>query len=244
MKKNKPYTPPRRQPFFSFIKGILRLFLRKPKKIINLAGELNPRSILLANHNAKKGPLYLELYFPLFHCVWGAGEMLGTYKDRFHYLRDVFYMQKRGFNKFIAGFLATFEAIFSPFIYKGMKVLPTYTNGKLLGTINKSVNALNSDAAVMIFPEDSNDGYFEKMTQFFPGFVLLSQIYYQKTGEDIPVYPVYYHLKKRILCIGEPCYVQEYVKQGLKRNQIAEILKDKVNDLYNTYCTDHVPEKA
>ena len=102
MKKNKPYTPPRRQPFFSFIKGILRLFLRKPKKIINLAGELNPRSILLANHNAKKGPLYLELYFPLFHCVWGAGEMLGTYKDRFHYLRDVFYMQKRGFNKFVA----------------------------------------------------------------------------------------------------------------------------------------------
>ncbi len=212
------------------------MFVRKPKKVINLAGELTPRSILLANHNAKIGPLYLEMNFPLYHCLWGAGEMLGNYKERFHYLRDVFYVQKRGFNKFIATVIATFEAFFSIMFYKGMRVLPTYHDGRLLGTINKSIRAINDDVAVMIFPENSDEGYFEEMTQFFPGFVLLAQAYYRKTGVDLPVYPVYYHIKKRILCIGEPCYVHELIEKGLTRDQIAELMKDKVNELYHNYC--------
>lgn len=214
------------------------MFIRKPRKVINLAGELNPRSILLANHSAKKGPLYLEMNFPLYHCLWGAGEMLGSYKERFHYLRDIFYIQKRGFNKFVATVIAVFEAFFSIMLYKGMRVLPTYHNGRLLGTINKSIRALNDDVAVMIFPENSDEGYFDEMTQFFPGFVLLSQAYYHKTGVDLPVYPVYYHIKKRILCIGEPCYVQECIAQGLSRVQIAELLKNKVNELYHKFCVD------
>ena len=239
-KSKKQFNPRRKQPVFKCVKGILRIFLRKPKKIINLAGELNPRSIILANHSAKSGPLHLELYFPIHYYLWGAGEMLGSYKERFHYLRDIFYMQKRGFNKFRATISATFEAIFSPLVYKGMRVLPTYVNGRLLGTINKSMQVLNADASIMIFPENSNDGYFDELIQFFPGFVLLSQIYYKKTGEDVPIYPVYYHIKKRILCIGKPCYVQEYIQQGLNRSQIAEILKDKVNDLYHEYCSDEV----
>ncbi len=204
--------------------------------MINLAGELDPRSILLANHNAKIGPLYLEMNFPLYHCLWGAGEMLGNYKERFHYLRDVFYVQKRGFNKFLATVIATFEAFFSIMFYKGMRVLPTYHDGRLLGTINKSIRAIKDDVAVMIFPENSDEGYFEEMTQFFPGFVLLAQAYYHKTGVDLPVYPVYYHIKKRILCIGEPCYVQELIAKGLSRDQIAELFKDKVNELYHNYC--------
>ena len=238
MKKQRKKQIKRKQPFFSFIKGILRLFKKGPKKIINLAGELNPRAIIIANHSAKAGPLLMELYFPLYHYVWGAGEMLGNYKSRFHYLRDVFYMQKRGFSKFTATIIATFEAIFSPLIYKGMRVLPTFTNGKLLATVNKSIEVLKNDVSVLIFPENSNDGYFEEMTQFFPGFVLLAQLYYHKTGEDVPIYPVYYHPKKRILCIDKPCYVQDYVNKGLSRAQIAEIFKQKVNDLYHNYCSD------
>lgn len=228
----------KKQPIFGVVKGILRLFVKKPKKIINLAGELEKKSILVANHNGKWGPMALEMHFPLYHCVWGAGEMLGTYSERFHYLRDIFYMQKIGLSKRKATSKAWFEAIFNKFIYKGMRILPTYTDGKLLPTINKSVDALNQNAAVLIFPENSNDGYFDELTEFFPGFVLLAQVYYSKTGEDLPVYPVYYQLKKRILCIGKPLYVNELAKQKLSRTQIAEIYRQKVNELYYEYCKD------
>lgn len=163
--------------------------------------------------------------------------MMGDYKSRYHYLRDVFYIQKRGFNKFTATIAAAFEAFFSNCFYKGMRVLPTYKDFRLLGTINKSVSAIENDIPVMIFPENSDSGYFNVMTEFFPGFVLLSQSYKRKTGEDIPVYPVYYHVKKRILCVGEPCYVGKLLESGLNRKQIADLFKQKVNDLYYTYCT-------
>lgn len=236
MKQQKQYKPHKKQPFFTVVKGILRIFLRKPKKVINLAGDLAPKSILIANHSAKLGPMLLELYFPLYHFLWGAGQMLGNYKSRFKYLRDVFYIQKRGFNKFFASFLAFFEAIFSPLFYKGMRVMPTYADGRLLRTLINSLNVLEENASILIFPENSNGGYFDEMTEFFPGFVLLAQAYLRKTGESIPIYPVYYHLKKRILCIGKPCYIDEF--NGLKREQIAEIFKDKVNELYRTYCAD------
>ena len=55
---------------------------------------------------------------------------------------------------------------------------------------------------------------------------------------DIPVYPVYISVQKHILVIDKPLYVQDYVKQGLNRYQIAEIFKDKVNDLYFKFVKD------
>lgn len=234
MKKNKAQNFKRKQPFFTSVKAVLRLIFHRPKKIINLAGEIQPNSIILANHSAKLGPLYLELYFPLKHVVWGAGEMLGNYKSRYHYLRDIFYIKKRGFNKFFATIAAAFEAYFSMCFYKGMRVLPSYRDFRLLGTINKSISAMESGLPVMIFPENSDNGYFNVMTEFFPGFALLSQAYERKTGKKPPVYPVYYHIKKRILCIGEPVYLDE----TLSRLEAAEIMKQKVNELYFTYCAD------
>ena len=234
--KKKGFNPKRRQPVFTPVKKLLKLILRKPKKIINLAGEIDPCSIVLANHNAKVGPLYLELYFPQKHIVWGAGEMLGNYKSRYRYLKDVYYIQKRSFNRFNATIAASFEAFFSMLLYKGMRVLPTYRDSRLLGTINKSITAISEQVPVMIFPENSDKGYFSVMTQFFPGFVLLAQAYEHKTGKKVPIYPVYYHIKKRIMCIGEPVYVGELLKSGLSRRQIAELFKEKVNDLYYRFC--------
>ena len=42
-------------------------------------------------------------------------------------------------------------------------------------------------------------------------------------------------VSKHIIVIDKPLYVQDFVKQGLNRYQIAEIFKDKVNDLYFKY---------
>jgi hypothetical protein len=73
------------------------------------------------------------------------------------------------------------------------------------------------------------------LTEFFPGFVMLAQHYFAVKGEDIPVYPGYISVSKHIIVIDKPMFVQDFVKQGLNRYQIAEIFKDKVNDLYFKY---------
>lgn len=237
MKEKEFKVPKRKQPIFTPIKGILKLFFRKPK-IINLAGELQEKAIILPNHSAKFGPLCLDMYFPLFNVKWAAHEMTEGYKARRKYLKEVFYMQKQGNGRFKASVKATFEALFSTFFYKGVKCIPSYADTRLMSTFKHSVKVLDSNSAIMIFSENSNSGYFDELTQFFPGFVMLSKFYFQKEGEDLPVYPCYYHLKKRIMVIGKPYYVNEMLKSGMNKFEIAEKLKNAVNELFFTYCAD------
>ena len=231
-KKNKIFK--KKRPFFSFVKGILRLFCRKPK-IVNLGGETEQPAIILSNHVAMNGPLMHELYFPVPTVKWGAGEMLGNYKMRYNYLRNVFYMQKKGYGKARATFLAIFSAAFSKFFYRGMNVVPTWHDARLFKTVTHSVDVLNEGGSVLIFPENSDKGYKDVLTEFHAGFVTLAELYFKKTGKDVPIQPVYYHHKKKVMAIGKPRYVQDYIKQGLGRAQIAEEFRKIVNELYFKY---------
>ena len=213
----------------------MRLLFKKPT-VINLAGEIADCSIILANHSAKSGPACLDLYYPKKSAKWGAHPMLGGYKDRFLYLRDILYIKKMGKkDNFFTSFKAAIMAIFSKWVYKGMRVLPTYTDARFLNTLRYSISVLEQGASVMIYPEDSNKGYFDVLTRFFTGFVMLSEEYYHKHGISLPIYPVHYSVKKRIMVIGKPSYVQDLIKQGMNRYEIAEYFCNEVNQLYYKY---------
>ena len=97
------------------------------------------------------------------------------------------------------------------------------------------MQVLESGAAISLYPEDSDQGYFEVMTHFHPGFIMLASTYFKKTGVDLPVFPMYYGRKKNKIVVGKPLYVQELFKQGLTRDEIAETFKNEVNRLYYEY---------
>lgn len=239
-KKKKEFQVPMKTSklYAAFKNTVMRLIFRKPK-IINLAGDLPKKSIILANHSAKSGPPSFDLYYPVTCAKWGAYQMFEGFKSRMAYLRDVLYIQKCGKKPgFINSFKAAFMAIFNPFVYRGMRMLPTYPDARFALTLRESVQVLNADMSVMIFPENSNEGYKDVLTEFFPGFVMLAEKYHRVTKEDLPVYPVYYSIKKRIMVIGKALFVQDFVKEGLDRYQIAQRFRDKVNQLYFDYVKD------
>ncbi|MBO7214256.1 MAG: 1-acyl-sn-glycerol-3-phosphate acyltransferase [Clostridia bacterium] len=232
-------VPNGKHPIWPIYKFIIRCVHRHKPKIINLAGELTKESIVVANHSAMSGPPVLELYYPHTTCKWGAHEMFGNHKSRTDYLRDVLYIQKKHMKPgFITSAKAWIIGWLNPIAYKGMRNLPTYTDGRLGKTIKTSIKAIDQGYPVMIFPENSNEGYFDVLTEFFPGFVMLAQRYFVEKGKDIPVYPTYISVSKHILVIGEPIYCQDLVKQGMNRYQIANVFKDKVNELYFNYVKD------
>lgn len=228
-------VPSRKQPIFKVFKKILSWTFWRGIKVTVLPDKLPNKCIFVSNHYAKKGPIAYELAIPVFNVKWGAHEMLGNYKSRYRYLKYVFYMQKQGMSKIRATIKAAFEAIFSKMIYKGLKIIGTYQDTRLRTTLNNSIKVLEDDKAILIFPEDSNKGYFDEMASFFGGFVMLSELYYKKHKEDLPIYPIYYSHKLRKMVIGHPLYVQDFVKQGLNRDEIAEKYKIAVNDLYYKY---------
>ena len=221
----------KRQPVWKCVSGILKLFFKKPR-IINLSGELPNKAIYVANHSAMFGPLVYNLYLPATIAAWGAYPMLGNYKSRYKYLKDVYFIQKRHKSRFSATILAFFEAFFSPFFYRGMRVLPSYNDTRFITTIRKSMQMLDNDIGVIVYPEDSNDGYHELLTDFFAGFVELARYYLRKHREDVPIYPVYYHAKKKVMVIGEAQYLSDYINRGLNRKEIAREFCKLVNNLF------------
>lgn len=236
MSKIELRKPKRKQPVWKVVKPIVKLFFNAKVRVI--ADEVPEKSIIAAIHSAKRGPMVYECNYPRFHATWGAHQMMGNYKSRFKYLRNVLYIQKMHKNKFSATFKAAFEALFSIFFYRGMKVLPTYPDNRLKATLQVSMEALDQNMSVMVFPEDSNKGYFNEMTGAFPGFVMLAEQYFRKTGEDLPIVPVHYQKKTGELLIGYPLYIQELkasVEGGLNKQQVADIFKDEINALYRKY---------
>lgn len=242
-KKKKEFKlPTNRQPFYKAFKPILRMIFKRPE-IINLAGEVPDKAIIIANHSNKSGPPALDLYYPKPSAKWGAHQMFGNFKSRRDYLRDVLYIKKCGASKTKASLISPILAIFNPLIYKGMKmVLPTYQDVRLVQTIKNSCTVLDANMSVMIFPEDSNEGYKDVLTGLFPGFVMLAEKYYKTTGEDVPIITVYYCIRKKIMIIDKPAYIQDYVKEGLDKYQIAEKFRLRMNQLYYDYVEDKVNE--
>lgn len=226
--------PSKKQPIYRLIRPLMKLFFKKPQ-IINLAGQIEEKSIILANHSAKSGAPSLDLYFPKKTCKWGAYEMFGNYKMRKAYLRDILYIKKCGAKMFKAKFLSSIIAMFNKYFYKGMWIFPSYLDMRLIKTLRNSCEVLDAGISVLIFPENSNQGYKDVLTEFFPGFVMLSEKYYKDRGIDLPIYPVYYSIKKRLMIIDKPMNVQQYLKIGYTRNEICEKFCMAINDFYYNY---------
>ncbi len=233
MTQPKPFKLKRRPVFAIFRAVIMRTFYRKPE--IRYLCKIEEPCIFVSNHDAKRGPVIAELYLPFRTAKWGAYQMLCDYNTRRLYLRDIFYMKKQGMGRRLASFKAFFEAFFSLFIYRGMNFLPTYPDARLKKTIDESVGILAGGMSVYIFPEDSDGGYKEVIDKFFPGFVMLAESCFRKTGRDVPIYPVYYHAKLKKMVVGNPRYAHAMKCEGLDRNAIADVLRNDVNDLYFNY---------
>lgn len=228
-------VPSKKQPVFKVVKKVMSWTIWRGIKVIILTETLPEKCILVANHSKKSGPMACEIALPIFTVKWGAHEMLGNYNSRRRYLKNIFYIKKQKYSKFRASIKAAFEAIFSKMVYKGIKLIGTYPDARLKNTLKKSIKVLNDNKAILIFPEDSNEGYFDEMTHFFPGFVILSEYYYKMYNEDLPIFPIYYKRDKKKMVVGEAIYVQDLIKQGMDREEIAQYYRDAVNNLYYQY---------
>ena len=233
MKRNYAYRK-QKHPFFNALKVIMNPLLKRPK-IINYNKEILDKSIILCPHCGKWGPLSLSFNFPKKTAIWGAHEMLEDYKTRRKYLIEVLYMQKLKRKRFFSSIKASFEAIFNVMIYKGMMIIPTYQDMRFVNTIKYSIETIKNDIPVLIFPEDSSDGYFEYLKSCLPGFITLAERYQKKVGERIPIYLAYYNYSKKILIIDKPVYIDELKNQGLYNDQICEWATNKINILYKDY---------
>ena len=224
-----------KQPIYGFFTNIMKIVLHKPK-FINQNEDFPHDGLMVGLHMGKWGPFYMSQYMPFKYAVIGAHPMLGSYKERWFYLRDVLYIQKEHKSKFLSSLKATFEAVFSKGMYKGMHVIPSYEDMRLLHTINDAAETMNNGLPVMIFPENSNDGYQKVLRECHEGFITIANFISKKRKKETPIYPFYVHVKRRILVIGKPYYLSQF--EGKSNEEIINYTRDRVNELNPWYEED------
>ncbi|MEG1548184.1 MAG: hypothetical protein RR232_00245 [Clostridia bacterium] len=225
-----------KHPVFDSIKAIFKLFKKRPD-IIDLNSAPVSSGIFIANHSAAGGPFTYELYFPRSIVPWGTHEMCGNYMERWHYLYDVFYRQKLGFGKIKAFVIATSFALVSKMLYDGAELIPTYRDLRFKTTIKRSIEALSAGKSVLIFPENSIDGYHEVLTELHSGFLTLAKRFFEQTGTDVPIYPVYFSNKRNRMIIDRPFFLGALMCEhgSGDRRHITELLRDRMNELNRRY---------
>ncbi len=72
-----------------------------------------------------------------------------------------FYQQKLGYGKVKSFIIATGFALISKILYNWMRVVPTYTDMRLTKTMKISMEAINNNEPILIFPENSDTGYYD-----------------------------------------------------------------------------------
>ncbi len=229
--------------FFRFLRWFVKLFKRKPVIVDQNHGQIEGPAIFVSNHSGAAGPMDLSIYFPYYFVPWGAHEMRGNYKTRWKYLYYVFYQQKLKYKKFKSFFLATVLAIINPFLYKNMRLIPTYQDIRFTKSLRESLSYLDDGIPILVFPEDSSEGYDEIIVKFNEGVVVLADYVDKHRDIDIPIYPVYYSKRKRVIEIGKKASYRTLKDKGHTRAEIADILRRHVNKLYENIKLRKLKEK-
>lgn len=225
--------------FFHFLKFILKGFKRRPTVRNDSGGPIDHAALIVANHSGAAGPMNISLFFPYTFVPWGAHQMKEGYKSRWNYAYHIFYRQKLKYGKVRSFILATLLSVINKFLYVNMRLIPTYQDVRFTRSIRESIRYLKDDYPILIFPEDSNEGYDDVIARFNDGFVVLADYAFTHHKLDLPIYPVYYSKRKSIIVIGKPIIYSSLKNDNLKRSDIADLLRVKVNELYHT-----LPQKA
>ena len=224
-----------RPAWFRFVKGFLKIFVRKPKfKFTGRAFSANEEPfIILSNHVGASAPIMYELYLDVPFRYWGAHEMTLGLKSAYRYLSTIYLHQKKHYPKVLAKIVAFIICPFVNLFYKGIDLIPTYTDPRFRKTIRESAADMENGKNLVIFPENSSDGYHDVLSSFLAGFAFFSKVLLKK-GRDVLIYCAYYRKKDRTVIVSDPVRFSKLCGGDVDNVDIRRIAKelcDKTNAL-------------
>lgn len=220
--------------WFRCVLAFLRIFFRKRKFIFE--GDVPGKdSIIMSNHSAASGPVFFELYAGFKTRFWGTHEMTEGIKSAYKYLSKNYLPKKKHFPQWLSYPIAVIIVPFVRLFYRGLKLIPTYGDLRFHITLNKTFETLKNGETVIIFPEDSHDGYHKELTHFFPGGFFIARKYAEKVN-DPTLFPCYYVKSIRSFAFGKGIRYSELSrKYGTDYQKMADEFCDLCNDLGKRY---------
>lgn len=219
----------KRKKWFKVYTGFIKIF-KKKTKFVYLDKEIESPALIISNHVGSKGPLSFVLFSNIDARFWGTYKMNSGLKKTYEYLTKTYYHQKHGWNIHLARVFCLLAAPLANMFYKGINLISTYQDSRLVKTYNESLETIKNNQNVIIFPEMSDNGYFDELTSFCNGFLSFSNFAYKK-GFDLPIYVAYYHKKSNVHMIDKKVLFSELIKDNEPYDDIAKKLCDRCNEL-------------
>lgn len=219
----------KRRGWFRFMKSLMTK--RYPCPTFLFLGEhFREGSLILSNHEGTDAPMSLELWCDVPIRMWGAHEMNSGLAELYKYQTRIYYHEKKHWNLHLARLFCLLASPLTYLFYKGLGLISTYHDARFVKTLRESVAAVESGESIVIFPEDSTNGYLDQLEGFHAGFVSLCDALYRK-GIDVPVYVTFFKKKEGVYVVDRPIFYSELRACASSREEIAQRLLERANAL-------------
>ena len=126
------------------------------------------------------GPICAELYFPGKRKIWCAHQMMYLKEVPAYAFQD-FWSGKPQNTHWFYKILSYIIAPISSCVFNNANTIPVFRDMRLMTTFKMTINALNEQANVVVFPE-CYDPYNHIVNRFQDRFIDVAKLYYKKTG--------------------------------------------------------------
>lgn len=216
--------------FYRGYRGFIRIF-KKKVKFYHVGDKLPAGTFILSNHESSKGPLAWELFYDTKIRMMGNEEMNSGIKRLYRYQTKVYYHQKKHWPLFLARLFCLLASPLTYFFYRGLQLISIRDGVGFRRTIGEAFHALTEfKENVVIYPEDSSEGYFKELKAFKHGFLLVCEYAYKK-GYDLSITVAYIKLGINTCLVDEPVMYSTLLEKYQTRDNIAEALKNRCNEL-------------
>lgn len=185
--------------------------------------------IAVGNHAKMNGPISCELYFPVEHRTWTAGEMMHL-RDVPDYAYSDFWGDKPAYIKWAFRALSYVIAPLSVCIFNNAKCIGVYHDARLISTFRETVDKLRNGTNIVIFPEH-NVQYNNLVWEFQDRFIDVAKLYYRKTGKEVSFVPMYVAPRLKCMYFGKPVKYNHNAPIAEERKRICKAMMDGITEI-------------
>ena len=218
-----------RKLYFRVLKKLMKMKYKEPT-FTYLGGEIEQGSIILSNHEGTDAPMAFEIYHDSRFRMWGAHEMNSGLIKTYKYQSRVYYHEKKKWNLHLARLFCIIASPITTLFYSGFNLISTYRDARFVKTIRESIATLDDKVNIIIYPEDSTNGYLSELEGFHPGFTLLCE-QRRRHGEDTRIYVSYFKKGENRYVIDKPVMYSELYEKYQTKEEISKQLCDRCNEL-------------
>jgi len=221
MSSQKPLT-------YKIVRAAIELFYPD----IELVGTENipaEGSVLVGNHSQAHGPIISELRFPFPHKTWCIGQVMDS-SEAAEYAYNDFWSAKPKAVRWFFRLLSRIIARPLSTVLSAAETIPVFHDERVIGTLRKSVEALEKGLHLVIFPEFYK-GFNHFLCRFQTGFIDTARLYYKHCGKCLAFVPMYVAPKLKKVFFGEPVYFNPEASVEEERERIGDYLMNAVSAL-------------